>query len=334
MRRELRRHLGFAPLDLDDQHRLDVERIAGVGEVLADRDRRPVHVFHRHRHDARADDRRDAAARVGAGIEAEQHRARAFGGADQLDRRLDDDAELPLRAADQAEPVEAGGVEFRAAEVEDVAVERDQPDAEQVVDRHAVFQAMRAAGVHADVAADRAGELRGRVGRVEEPVRRHGFGNGEIGDARLDPRVAVGEVDLENAVHLGEAEDDRVLLRDRAAGQRSAGAARHDVDAGVAAEPHDRARPRRPSAAGRRRAARDDRRSARRSRTRAARRRRRSGRRPAGSPPDRRGSRRAAPGSSGQASERRSAPWLSLEGGRRAPRRARPCASLSRHDRE
>ena len=170
-------HLGLAALDLDDQHRLDVERIAGVGEILADRDRRPVHVFHRHRHDSRADDRRHAAARVGAGIEAEQHRARAFGGADQLDRRFDDDAKLPLRAADEAKPVEAGGVELGAAEVEDVAVERNQPDAEQVVDRHAVLQAMRAAGVHADVAADRAGELRGRVGRVKEAVSRDRLGN-------------------------------------------------------------------------------------------------------------------------------------------------------------
>ena len=37
---------------------------------------------------------------------------------------------------------------------------------------------------------------------------------------------------------LRQAEDDRVLLRDRAAGERSAGAARHDVDPGVAAELH------------------------------------------------------------------------------------------------
>jgi hypothetical protein len=58
-------------------------------------------------------------------------------------------------------------------------------------------------------------------------------------DARFDPRVAIGEVDLQDAVHLRQTEDDRVLLRDRAARQRSAGAARHDIDAGVAAEPHD-----------------------------------------------------------------------------------------------
>ena len=44
--------LGLRALDLDDQQRLDVERIAGMGEGLADLDRRPVHVFDRDRDDA------------------------------------------------------------------------------------------------------------------------------------------------------------------------------------------------------------------------------------------------------------------------------------------
>ena len=54
--------------------------------------------------------------------------------------------------------------------IDDLAVEGDQPHAEQVVDGDAVFQAMRAAGIHRDIAADGAGELRGRIGRVEEAV--------------------------------------------------------------------------------------------------------------------------------------------------------------------
>ena len=55
--------LGLRALDLDDQHRLDVERVAGMGEGLADLDRRPVHVFDRDRDDAGADDGGDAGAR-------------------------------------------------------------------------------------------------------------------------------------------------------------------------------------------------------------------------------------------------------------------------------
>ena len=84
--------------------------------------------------------------------------------------------------------------------------------------------------------AMRAGELRGRVGRVEEALRRDRAGDGEIGDAGLDPGGAVGEVDVEDAVHLGDADDDRVLLRDGAAGERGAGAARHHLDALLMAE--------------------------------------------------------------------------------------------------
>ena len=41
-----------AALDLDDEHRLGVERIAGMGERLAGMDRRAVHEFERHRDDA------------------------------------------------------------------------------------------------------------------------------------------------------------------------------------------------------------------------------------------------------------------------------------------
>ena len=46
-----------------------------------------------------------------------------------------------------------------AADVQDLAVHGDDLQAEQVVGGDAVFQAMRAAGVHVDVAADHAGEL-------------------------------------------------------------------------------------------------------------------------------------------------------------------------------
>ena len=49
-------------LHLDDQQRLDVERIAGLGERLADVDRRPVHELDGHGDDARADDGGDALA--------------------------------------------------------------------------------------------------------------------------------------------------------------------------------------------------------------------------------------------------------------------------------
>ena len=108
MRRDQVGDLGLRALDLDDQQRLDVERIAGMGEGLADLDRRAVHVLDRDRDDAGADDRGDAGAGGLGGGEAHQHRPRALGGAQDAHGRLGDDAELALRADDQAEEIVAG----------------------------------------------------------------------------------------------------------------------------------------------------------------------------------------------------------------------------------
>ena len=127
-----------------------------------------------------------------ASIEAEQGRARALGQRHDAHEGLGDDAELPLRAADQAEEIEARGIERGAADVDDFALEGDEPHPQQMVAGDAVFEAMRAAGIVGDIAAEGAGELRGRVGRIEEAVRRHRLGDREIGDAGLDAGVAVG----------------------------------------------------------------------------------------------------------------------------------------------
>ena len=52
--------LGWRTVELDDQQRLDVERIAGVDEFLGGMDRGLVHHLHAAGDDAGADDARDA----------------------------------------------------------------------------------------------------------------------------------------------------------------------------------------------------------------------------------------------------------------------------------
>ena len=91
----------------------------------------------------------------------------------------------PSEPTIEPEQIEPAGIEMRAAEFDDVAVERDERDAQNVIGRHAIFEAMRAARIHPDVAADGAGELRGRVGSVKEPVGSDRLGNRQIGDAGL-----------------------------------------------------------------------------------------------------------------------------------------------------
>ena len=54
--------LGLRPVQLDDQQRLDIERIAGIDKIFGGVDRRPVHHLHAARNDAGGDDRGDAIA--------------------------------------------------------------------------------------------------------------------------------------------------------------------------------------------------------------------------------------------------------------------------------
>jgi hypothetical protein len=225
---ELGRHFRLGSLDFDDQHRLDVEWIAGMSKAFANLDGEPVHIFHRDGDQAGADDGGHGLAGFIGRIETEQNGARAFGSAQQADHRLGDNPKLALRADHQAEKIQSAGIQMRATELDDLAIERHHRQAEDIIGGDAIFQAMRAARIHADIAADRAGELGRRIGRVEKAVCKDRVGNRQIGDAGLNARITIGKIDLEDPVHLGQADDDSVLLRNGAAGERRAGAARHE----------------------------------------------------------------------------------------------------------
>ena len=71
-------NLRGGPVELDDQERLDVERIARVDEYLRGMNRGAVHHFHASGDDAGADDLGDALARLFRGRESDQHRARGL----------------------------------------------------------------------------------------------------------------------------------------------------------------------------------------------------------------------------------------------------------------
>ena len=207
--------------------------------MLADMDRRPIHELERHGNDAGADDGGDAGAGRLVGLEAEQHRARALRRLEQPHRDLGDDAELAFRSDDQGKEVVAGRIEARTADIDDLAAHQHDADAEHVVGGDAVFQAMRAAGIGGDVAADGAGDLARRVGRVEIAVARDRIGDGRIGDAGLDLSHAVGEVDGQQLVHARNTQHDRVFERQRATRERGARPARHDLDVVLVAVAED-----------------------------------------------------------------------------------------------
>jgi glycolate oxidase len=82
--------------------------------------------------------------------------------------------------------------------IDELTVRQDELRREHVVDREAVLEAVRAAGVLRDVAADRAHLLRRRVGRVVEAGVGDRARDVEVGDPRLDDDLAA--LDVEDAL--------------------------------------------------------------------------------------------------------------------------------------
>ncbi len=95
---------------------------------------------------------------------------------------------------------------------------------------------MHATGVLGDVAADGAGDLRRRIGRVIQLVGRRGLGDRQVAHAGLDAGEATGGVDFENLVETRHDQQDALLHRQRAAGQAGAGATGNHRHAALVAE--------------------------------------------------------------------------------------------------
>ncbi len=227
-------------VELDEQDRTGSGRVARGHRGLGGLDRQPVHHLDRRRQDPGGHDPRDRCAGRIRRLEAREQRAHGLGHADDPERHLGDDAERPLGSDDDAEEVHAVGVERLAAELDDVAVRQHERRTRDVVHGEAVLEAVRAAGVLGDVAADRADLLARRVGRVEVAVRRDRTRDVEVRDAGLDDDATALEVDLEDAVHAGERDDDAARDRSGAAREPGAGAARDERDTRRVTRANDR----------------------------------------------------------------------------------------------
>ena len=196
-----------------------------------------VHELDGHGNDARAYNVGDAGARSFGAVKTHKDRARTLRGRDNPEPRLGDDAKLAFGATDQPKDVIARRFEMRPADLDDFALGSHHLDAHQVVCRHAVLQAVCAARVHRNVPGDRTGKLRGRVGRIEEPLPLHRASNGKIGHAGLHMHDAVGVIGFDHLVHSGDTKDHAVGCGQRSTGQRGPCSARHDRHAFSRADP-------------------------------------------------------------------------------------------------
>jgi hypothetical protein len=160
--------------------------------------------------------------------EARHDAARQLRLGHEPDGHLGRDREHAFAADQHAHQVEPGGVERLRAELDRLAFDRVAAHAQHVVDRQPVLQAVHAAGVLGHVAADRAGDLARRVGRVVQPVRRGGLADRDVAHAALHTRRARERIDRDDAVELREAQSRAEPVRQRAARQPGARTARDD----------------------------------------------------------------------------------------------------------
>ena len=218
---------GFArAFQFDDEDGLAAGRIIGVDSGYGRLQRQRIHDLDGARQQAAGDDSRDGVPGLLQRAIAGEHGVEALRPGQQLQRDLQRDAEEPFVAVEEAAPVGADVLAARAAPLDHFAGAEHGFDAEHVVGGHAVFQAMGAAGVEGDIAADGANQRAGRVRRVMQLVRRGGQRDLGIHHARLDHGNPLGGVQAQNPGQAVERDDDAVRHGQRAARQAGAAAAR------------------------------------------------------------------------------------------------------------
>ncbi|MQM40248.1 hypothetical protein KBTX_04295 [wastewater metagenome] len=187
---ELVGNLGVGAVELADEDGGGPGVVAGVDEVLRRLDRRAVHHLQSARDHAGGDDRRDRVAAVLDVVErGHEHGFRRRLG-QKLHGDLHDHREHALGTVHQRQQVIAGGVRGLRADGYQLAVDGHCGHLEDVVHGQPVLQAVHAAGVLGDVAADGAGDLGGGIRCIVQPVGGGGLGDRKVAHAGLDPRDA------------------------------------------------------------------------------------------------------------------------------------------------
>ncbi len=198
-----------------------------------------VHDFERRGQHAGGDDVAYGLARGRGRSKCREQRLHHLRLTHDAQRDLCRNAQRAFRADENAGQIVAGRVERGRAQVRKLAAGQNDFKRQRVRDGESVLEAVRAAGVLRHVAADGADRLRRGIGRVEVALGRNALRDVRVDDARLDDNEAVGDVDLENAVHARQADDDAACSRQRAAAQAGACAAADEGNLVARAEAND-----------------------------------------------------------------------------------------------
>ena len=237
--RQLSVNLRGTPLDLDNQQRLAIG-VARMGKRFAGTDARPVHELNRHRQQPGPDDIRHASPRHLVRGKPHQNRPRAFRFRQNPQGRLGHHAQLAFRPANHPQQIQAWGVTIGPANFDHRTAHQNQSHAEQIIRRHAIFQTMRPAGIHRDIARDGTSQLAGRVGRIKPAIRLDSTGHAQVGPPALHPDEAVLVIRLDHCVHPRHAQNHAIRRGIGPPRQRSPRPARHHLHSHLAAQPQNR----------------------------------------------------------------------------------------------
>ncbi len=188
-----------------------------------------VHHLKRRGLESGCDDSGDGAAAVVDIREVCQQRADGGRKRRQMKRRFRRDTKRSFRAGEDTEQVVAGRSRAAGEKVNRLASGEDDACRRDVVDRHAVFQAVYAARVLSDVAADGTSHLARRVWHVMKIEGRGGARELRVDESGLNDCSAILRIKPKQAAHPRQL--DHHAFGQRAAGEARACAARSKRDA-------------------------------------------------------------------------------------------------------
>ena len=157
----------------------------------------------------------------------------------QPDPGLGQNSQGPFAPGEESRQVEPGALALRASQLHQVSLGGHHLRRQDVEDRGAIFEAVRASGVGADVAADGAGALAGRVGCEVETQWLDPFRELQIDDAGFHHGVTSLGIDLEDTVQMGELDQNSAADGNGAAAETGSGASRKVGNVVGVGEPND-----------------------------------------------------------------------------------------------
>ena len=95
-----------------------------------------------------------------------------------------------------------------------------------MIDGHAIFQSMRAAGIGGDIASDRAGSLAAGIRGIMKAAAGKSSGQSNIDTAWFNDRIPISLIDFQNTIHFGQSNHDSATDGQTSSGQAGSGSAR------------------------------------------------------------------------------------------------------------